>query len=312
MIINSKLLQESCADLLSRAAPEKSSATCQLLKQLNVTFELSDGEENDWIFDMAGGAYKYVQFNDQALAVFWSGAFVAWRAFNLASNFEQAIINVISSHPQIYTDPNYDLNRMKNELDAASSSVNFKELGTVLEFVEQVKNTKATTVQDIEWSHNIPMIGTLPADCIESKAASELAHLALSWALLHEIQHLIRQQNGTSSDIRNKAECHQEEFECDEYAFDYLISDISHYVNSDIDTDEYKIIKKRELGIVFALFSMVIAKKGDWGETDTHPDLQSRVNKIIAKLSTIEAKNISKNMFLVLQENDGWENCPSI
>lgn len=49
MIIDSKILQDKYATLLYRAAPEKVKKTEQLLKDNDITFQKSDGEENHGI-----------------------------------------------------------------------------------------------------------------------------------------------------------------------------------------------------------------------------------------------------------------------
>lgn len=210
----------------------------------------------------------------------------------------------------MFSDDNYDWVQVKRELDFATKQIDFTELLPELSFIETIKNTKAQKIEDVIWSSLIPEMGELCTDNIENKAASELAHIALAWALLHEIQHIKLQRKGTASDLNDQQGCHNEEFICDKFAFDYLISEISNYANCEPGTDEYRIILKRELGIMFALFSMIVSNKDNWNETKTHPKLQDRLSRIEQCLSTEEAKHISKNMFLVLQGNNGWSSCP--
>uniref|UniRef100_A0A973W6R2 Uncharacterized protein n=1 Tax=Bradyrhizobium septentrionale TaxID=1404411 RepID=A0A973W6R2_9BRAD len=62
----------------------------------------------------------------------------------------------------------------------------------------------------------------------QSRAAGELATIAVAWALLHEVRHIRHQREGTGaapygSDATEK---HREEFSCDEFATAFLLEQI--------------------------------------------------------------------------------------
>lgn len=79
---------------------------------------------------------------------------------------------------------------------------------------------------------------------IELRAMCELFNIAFAWALLHEIAHLIVEQENIASKIGSNP--HQEEFFCDEFATTFLLGDIQVY------PEEYrhKIKEKRQAGIL--------------------------------------------------------------
>ena len=150
----------------------------------------------------------------------------------------------------------------------------FKELLNV--FTQILTTADSTTVA---LPAGIPEPGTFPTDP-EARAPAELAIFCSGWALLHEFKHIQHRQDGTSAPYEASAdEVRSEEFSCDEFATEYILSTVSKYAAESSDPED-KVHFKRALGIYFALFTMTIIAKDRWSETDTHPSLQARISNI--------------------------------
>ncbi|WP_224741848.1 phage exclusion protein Lit family protein [Bradyrhizobium sp. 2S1] len=80
----------------------------------------------------------------------------------------------------------------------------------------------------------------------QSRAAGELATIAVAWALLHEVRHIRHQREGTGaapygSDATEK---HREEFSCDEFATAFLLEQIEQETKQPAEL----VRQKRQLG----------------------------------------------------------------
>jgi hypothetical protein len=120
----------------------------------------------------------------------------------------------------------------------------------------------------------------------EERATAELATFATGWAFLHEIRHLQHQQDGTSAGMgASKAQCHAEEFSCDGFATDFLLSSIDRYAFRE-NVPAALVRQKREMGVYFALFTMTLISREKWAESESHPPIQERIDRAVQQLRT--------------------------
>lgn len=243
-------IQTAVKNLFLGIAPEKLSEINSFWDDLQLQFCLFDDGQSAL---MEAGAYRYIHFNHRTLRVFWVSAFAAWEAYTCLST---AILS----------------NKEPN--------LNFLE--KLIQIALDVKT--ADDPESISLAE-LPEPGQLPNEVAspEMRAAAELAMFATGWAILHEVRHLQHQQQGTSSPGDNSCSARAEELSCDEFATDFLISDLSRYASTH-GFDEDSVRKKRHIGIYFAAFALVVLSHPNWEVTDSHPSVQERIDRIFHDL----------------------------
>lgn len=276
-------IQTAIRRLLSGSIPEKNTTIDKLISEIDLVFQMLPDQHQDGRTIMDAGLYRFVRFNHRVVRSFWIGGFTAWEGYRAIAESE-------------------DL----NEVDIAK----FKEF--VTSFEATIGNEQA---DDEPLPNGIPEPGFLPDKVVDpqGRAAAELAIIALGWAFLHEIRHIRHQQEGTSSGAFGTPESKRiEEFSCDEFATRFILENIESYANNNGDSASL-VRRKRELGIYFALFALTLLAKDQWGETDSHPAVQERINavsKIMGADRDATAEAIAHAAFATLRAI--WPSAPML
>ena len=146
----------------------------------------------------------------------------------------------------------------------------------------------------------------------QTRAAAELAVFAGGWALLHEVRHIQHQQDGSSASAdASSADKRAEEISCDEYATSFILERVAEYAQEN-GVDAMQVEQKRQAGIHFAMFALTIISRDQWGQTDTHPSTQDRINhtwkQINARGLNLIAALLSVGAFYSLKQL--WTDAP--
>ncbi|WP_369721320.1 phage exclusion protein Lit family protein [Bradyrhizobium sp. LLZ17] len=242
-------LQTAVRDLFIGSAPERESDLVGMWKELDLIFQLTpDMHEGDRII-MDAGAYRYIRFNHRVLRAFWIGGYAAWEGYRTV---------------------------------AESPSLQALDLTRFRELVSAYESCLASTEADLEaLPVGVAEPGQYPDANIDpqGRAASELATIAVAWALLHELRHIRHQREGTGADphSEDKSAKHAEELSCDAFATTFLLEQIDLYATGQ-SADLVR--QKRQLGIYFGLFAVTLLAKDKWGESKTHPAVQVRIDAV--------------------------------
>lgn len=243
-------VQEAIRNLFFGSMPERESEISGLLCELELVFQMLPDVNRDGHIIMDGGLYRFVRFNHRVVRSYWIGAYAAWEGYKAIAESTN-IVEV-------------DLRR-------------FQEL--IAAFEATIENQQA---DEQPLPHGVPEPGSLPdkGKDPQRRAAAELAIIALGWAFLHEIRHVRHQREGTSAGASGTPECKwQEEYSCDEFATKFILEKIPSYADESGDNKSL-VRRKRELAIYFALFALTLLAKDKWGESDSHPAVQSRINAV--------------------------------
>lgn len=244
---NDATVQQAVKSLFLGIAPERSSELQDFWDTLQLQFCLF--EDRDQVM-MEAGAYRYVHFNNRALRVVWVSAFAAWEAYSLSA--AAVIEGKIKS-----------LDRLNELLQLALD-------------VRDASDPELVPLAGLPDPGFLPDIQTEP----EQRTAAELAIFAAGWAMLHEVQHLKHQQEGTSVGLDATPDlARKEELSCDLFAAYFLIQDVQRYAEES-GYDATLIRQKRSLGIYFAMFALVVLSHPKWEETESHPSVQERIHAI--------------------------------
>jgi Zn-dependent peptidase ImmA (M78 family) len=253
---NDEQVQKAAQFLFEGIAPERHQELTKFWEHYSPKFSVFDNSGPEGLFVLQGGLYRNVWFNHRAMRAFWLGGFIAWEGYRaIADDFDK---------------PSIDLERFNDMIDCF-----FKIL-------------KQEDPEAVPLPKYVPEPGSyLDANQYpQIRAAAELATFATSWAFLHEIQHLRHQQDGTSAANDALTEDHHaEEFSCDEFATKFLLDYIDNYADSQ-NSPKDKVRQKRETGIYFALFAMTLISHGHWGQSNSHPSMQARIDAVMQHMGS--------------------------
>jgi hypothetical protein len=238
-------VQAAVKNLFLGAAPEREQELSNFWSGHQMRFNLLPDTGPDGSFVMDAGAYRDVRFNHRVLRAFWVSVFAGWEGYRASVN-------------------RTDTSRFAELLCAAQN---------ILERDDPV----AVALPD-----GIPEPGVFPDSDgdTEARAAAELAVFATGWALLHEVKHIQHQQAGTSASLDGAPESkHLEELSCDEFATRFILERSAEYAKQN-NVDEALVKQKRQLGVHLALFALVILSRNAWSQSDNHPSIQVRMDRV--------------------------------
>lgn len=255
--------------------PERESELKDLWGKYKPKFNLVEDEIRDGKVILDAGMYREIRFNHRVMKLVWLASFIAWEGYCAVDAG--------------WDDQAYDLTRFLSLIDTFKKIMDTDDLDAV------------------PWPDCVPEPGTFP-DAIndtQMRAAAELAIFASGWALLHELQHIMHQQDGTSSGAyANKDELHDEEFSCDAYAAKFILEQVEQYAASE-NVDAAKVSQKREMGLLHAMFALAMLSIERWGDSESHPNTLSRILKVLEIIGTAGEKQslkISCMSFIALAE----------
>ena len=216
---------------------------------------------------------RRIKFDTKTIDLFWLMGFAVWRAIEL---YGPAIALATCTASTIDNVLNDDEERPQLEFEYK------QRIGTV----EALLNV--TTTDDITWPSDVPK----PTDDRESlkdeqeKSAYDLVCLALAFALLHELRHVMFRKAGDAPKER-----YEEEMACDTWARATMISNLAEYARENGHTFA-EVEQKRATGIalaaivVHAMTSPVVR----WGNED-YPPIAERLTAMIAGYSQPDDSN---------------------
>ena len=251
--LDDRALNKAARWLFLGAAPERKAELNKLWDRYSPHFHLVREGSGDNLVMRGGGLAVLV--GDAAIVGYWVGAYAAWAGFDGM------------------TARGGDLSRFKDVVGC---------FGAVAER------------PDDPWSVPLPVgIPTprLPWQIKDRivKAPADLATVAVCCALLHEVGHLTMRQDAEVGDERSgdgdsRDRAWREEMACDEGATSMLLDRAAEYAETEGEEVE-RVLRKRGLGIYFHLFTMCLIAMVSgvgFGESDTHPALQTRIDAVSA------------------------------
>lgn len=184
-------------------APERKDELLSLWDSYGPEIKLeedSDSQGEPQIY-MEAGLYKFVRFNHRTVRLFWISAFIVNEG---QKQVEQAIVN--------------------ND---------WKDFHRFIELVEFFKTTMSSNdYLNLPMPLDIPQPGEYKnyEDAPELRAVEDLATFSAGWAFLHEMKHIIHQQDGTGAPNNGTLEeYHKEEASCDEFATNFMLEKTDIY-----------------------------------------------------------------------------------
>lgn len=288
-------VQDSVRKMFSASIPERQSELNEFWSKFNMSFQNHSDNHNDGKFIFDAGMYKFIRFNHRVLRIFWIGTFAAmagYVAINTDQNekvtnftFKRDTVLGLFENKELSSDlTNSKLNVLVSEFLEELADLSSVEFANFENLILAFENTSRDEMPDEKpLPAGIPTPGVMPdrqTDPVK-RATAEMAIIAAAWAFLHEVRHIIHQQQGTSYNPYEftQDEAHKEEFSCDEFATKFILEHMDNYCNES-GYDYVLVSRKRRLSIYCALFNMTLLSKNSWGSTESHPRLQDRINKV--------------------------------
>lgn len=246
-------LQDVVRSMLEAVVPERADELVRHWERYATRFRLADDVDAVGHVVMDAGAYVRVRFNHPTMRLFWLASFLLWEGYEAFHRYAES-----------------------GETDTAR----FSELYDCFTATKAAQN-----VDEVPWPAGVPEVGDLVdhRSGDPGRVAGELAIFSVAWAILHEVRHLIHQQEGTGAGPEDGEARRAEELSCDQYATEFLLANIADYAGAtgqDVDT----LNMKRQTGIYVALFAMALISEGSWAESDTHPALQQRLERVVERI----------------------------
>lgn len=253
-------LRQTIHEMLLAVAPERAEELQRYWNDFGPKFNILEDDGPDGPIVLDAGAYVNIRFNHRIMRLFWLSSFALWEGYS-------------AFHHYVVTEQT-DLTRF-------------------LEIIDCFEATRTSAdVDAVPWPDGLP----LPGDLVDhtpgnpARLGGELAIFCVSWALLHELRHLIHQQEGTSAAWNDVEACRNEELTCDAFATNMLLQRI-HEAPVATQYETAVMLGKRQTGIYCALFALTLLARGNWGPGATHPGVQERIDQV---LEIMDAQQMSK------------------
>lgn len=241
-------------------APERTAELQRYWDEYAPRFQILEDDGPDGPIVLDAGGFVYIRFNHRVMRLFWLASFALWEGY---AAYQQYVSN---------------------------QQANLTRFAAILDCFEATR--AAADVDAVLWPDFLPPPGEL-VDHVEgdpARVSGELAIFAVSWAMLHELQHLIHQQAGTAANWDDLEGCKREELSCDAFATGFMLERIAEQAAA-VGQSASVIAAKRQTGIYCALFAMTLLSRANWGPGERHPAVQERIDAV---MEIVDAHGTSK------------------
>lgn len=266
-------LQETVRNLFVELAPERQEELTALWERYSPEFHLVTTAVHNRGFVLETWSCM-ILLDVRTLRAFWLGAYIAWEGY------------------------------CRVHEKATTGTANSARLEQMHETLDRILTSE--DAWGVAMPEGVPEPGHLPnaKESPMERVPAELACFALGWALLHEIRHVKGQRKGTATGPAATAEQrHDEELSCDAFATEFLLERVTEFA-SEQNMDPNKVMRKRETGIYFALFTMALLGPRCWPESASHPAMQKRMDAIahmMGATGTRKSDTVARVAFEALQ-----------
>lgn len=254
-------LRDAVHGMFLAVAPERTAELQQYWDEYSPQFQILDDDGPDGPVVLDAGGFVYIRFTHRVMRLFWLASFALWEGY---AAYQQYV---------------------------STQKSNLTRFDAILECFEATR--ASIDVDAVPWPDFLPSPGEL-VDHVEGNPArvgGELAIFGVSWALLHELQHLIHQQAGTAAGWDDLDECKREEFSCDAFATNLILERTDEHAAATVKSASV-IAAKRQTGIYCALFAMTLLSRANWGPGERHPALQERIDAVMHILDAHGASKV--------------------
>lgn len=243
------------------SAPERQEELEKLWEEHSPQINQASDKEG---FTLEAGSFGLILFDHKTMCKLWLFGFSTQRAFNLFLPYlylSQITENSFNPHVLIEED---------------SKSSHALRIHEIIKAIRALK--EVSSIEDINWPSSVPKPYSGKPSDLNGSMAFDLLCMVAAYCFLHEFRHVQIRNEGKDLDV------HEEEFECDSYARDFLLGKIDEYSNA-TGYDKALLINKRSMAMALAsVLLYVITPELCWSGSSTHPAISKRIKNITSAL----------------------------
>lgn len=235
--------------------PERALEIDSIMKIYGAQFRLIGDREG---FNLDAGGFSAIQYASRSTRQMWLFGYAGREALHC---YGSSIVLRKSWGNTL------DINEINKMPDQAREDDAFK---AILDSVKKL-NT-AFHEDDFEWPSDIPEPEKGRPSDAERAAVYDLTCMAIAYVFLHELKHVMFHADGNAPE-----DARDEEYQCDQFAKDMLISKVDQYAATNGYPEE-KVRMKRMMGIALAsAFILFETGKGQLAGSGSHPPINRRL-----------------------------------
>ncbi|PTQ89471.1 phage exclusion protein Lit family protein [Agitococcus lubricus] len=216
-------------------------------------------------FSLEAGSFGLILFNHKTMCKIWLLGFAAQKSFNLY-------------YPYLFLSQATGTPFAPLEITQEDASSKLKE--SIISLLESVSYLKSIeSIEQFSWPQAVPKPDSGKPKDINGSMAFDILCITAAYCFLHELKHVQFRNSNTILDY------HQEEYECDKYARDFLLEKIEVYSR----TSGYDLaLLKSKRGMAIALASvmlLVITPEDNWKGSTTHPPVLTRIQELVDNIN---------------------------
>jgi hypothetical protein len=249
-------LTDGVLELILESAPERRRELYELWERYSPVFERASDQKG---FRLEGGPFGLILFTMRTMGQIWILGFAAWRAFEAYCPYGLLFSGEIMSQ------------RMAKDWDLVWAEEHLK---AGLNKARELRNEE--NLHDFKWPAEIPIPGLRQPKTTQEQAVVDLIRIATTFVFLHEIRHamLTQDHDGYDSAV-------DEEYECDRYAWTFVLQNVTHYC-AETRQDYKGVLSKRLMGLMLGLFLILeITPKDKRQGSAVHPPPAERFRRLV-------------------------------
>lgn len=246
---------------IDAAAPERKSDLQDIWKKYDPSFFCVADEKGITLKAQKSS----ISFSPKTMSVFWLLGFAAWKIFVCHS--PHLFLSVISGRE-------IDDDMLQSDDGLYEAKGAFTEILSASEDL-----ISAESLDDVTWPDDVPRpLSDKTNFSVEQQATFDLIMIATAYAMLHEIKHVMFNQDG------NRPSDADEEIACDTFARDFILDGYLEYADESGEPAD-KILMKRAMGIALGAFIVyeMTPDHGLRGNSD-YPPIADRFDALIGKI----------------------------
>lgn len=245
--------------LFDGVVPERASEIEYITKKYDPQFRLIADREG---FNLDAGGFSAIQYTSRSTRQMWLFGYAGMQALHCYSS----LIELLKS-----LNETLDIDEVNKILDQAAEDEKFKII------VDSVKELNSVFHEDdFTWPSGIPEPENGKPEDTERAVVFDLTCMATVYVFLHELKHVIFYSEGDAPEDPK-----DEEYRCDEFAKEMMISEIRQYAESS-GYPEDKVRTKRMMGIALAsAFILFATGKERFAGSDSHPPVHGRWRELV-------------------------------
>ena len=250
--------------LITMAAPERSDEIADLWSRYSPSFDVASDTGR---FHMEAGPFGLVLLTPRSMCISWLLVHEAWATLDCYSTMLW-MLNPFLSSESVRASFGRWLHAPADQVDVEN------QLDDIAQKVDELR--AGVDLGDFEWPTTVPILSTDRPQEASRAAPYDLACLSLAIMFLHEVRHVMEQD-----EAEEQLSSIEREHRCDAFAQDFLMEHLSSYAQRE-GYPESKVASKR--AIALGIWCYTIHRIVGEHESESHPPPSARLRRMLLAL----------------------------